>query len=403
MVIKRIIFSLITFILVQYSLFVVVHIFFEKNCELYFYNLENIDAEERYKNILSKEIISHENLRLLPQGLPSRDCESNLDSVIVKLESAKYGSYLANISFLNQLISNNPEYKIIGKNVHSRNTGFLVRKNSNLSLKNKSNSLLLRYIFWTKNNFLGNFGTNKDNSKFINAEIREAIAKSITLVVYSIVMICLMGIFFSYLFIFINKKIVQIIENFLQIFSSIPDFIIAFFLIYIFLFRFPILDGYKEFYREFSIQISIKWFCKTIYYFFLPAIVLTLSNGNLTFLIKNLYEKIISITKSEFYKFSIANGMKRRYIYFTFIFKQILPILLEYVSQKIPLIIGASILVEKVFDIHGLGYLLIKNFAKEDVGFILIIFSILYLFSIVLNIISFGLSTLLNPKLRKLV
>ena len=391
--VKRILISVLFFFVAQVALFLLVSNSFPNKMEMYLYNLHDSKPEMMYGDLYGKKILFQNEIRLI-QGFNRKEYSFDILNTLIELENGTIAAYLSNTVELDSIMITSDAYRIIGRNVFARNTGFLIRKDSTMKLADKSNSLIYRYFGWLQEVLRGNFGKTFDNSEDVSEEIGEKLPKTLILVLYSIILNTIISIVLAYFVIIFCRKGSSFVENSMELLSSIPDFLIAFLLIFIFHFKFDLLIDYKPFFREFSVYHP---FSKTLYYFLFPALTIALSNGNTSFLFKNLLEKMESIKSGVFFKISQANGMKKRYLYFVFIFKEILPITFSFISQKVPLIIGSSIIVDWVFSIDGIGYLMITNFRDKDIGCIMIIFSILYLMSIFLNLVTEIISRMLKP------
>lgn len=395
--VKRIFLSVLFFFIAQIVLFCLVSKAFPQNMEEYLYNLLAEKAENRYGELYSKKILFNPEIKLV-QGFNRKDYSDSLVVTISQLSSNEIDAYLSYLGELEDLTKEHADLMITGRNVFALNTGFLVRKSSGLKLKDRSGSVFARYFTWLRKALTGDFGKNDDNSSTISDLIKEKLPKTLFLVIYSILLNTIISIGLAYIVIMFFNRASSTIESLMELMSVIPDFIIALFLIFIFRYNLGIYSDYKEVFREFNFSYLHSNFLKSMYYFLFPAVTIAFSNGNISFLFKNLLEKMQSIRSGVFFKTSKANGMKKRYLYFVFIFKEILPMTFKYISQRIPLIIGASIIVDWVFNVRGIGYLMVKNFQQGDIGCILVVFSLLYLFSIILDYIADYLAKLLQPR-----
>jgi len=391
--VKRIFISVLFFFIAQVALFLLVSTSFPNKMEEFLYNLHDPKPQEIYGNLYGKKILFQNDIRLI-QGFNRKEYSYDKSKTLQELENGTITAYLSNTTELDSILISSDAFRVTGRNVFARNTGFLVRKDSAINLSDKSNSMIYRYFGWLQEVLQGNFGKTFDNSEKVSDEITEKLPKTLILVLYSIIINTIISIVLAYFVIMFCRKGSSFVENSMELLSAIPDFLIAFLLIFIFHFKLEIFGDYTGFFRDFN---DHHLFTKTLYYFLFPALTIALSNGNTSFLFKNLLEKMQSIKSGVFFKTSQANGMKKRYLYFVFIFKEILPITFSFISQKVPLIIGSSIIVDWVFNMDGIGYLMITNFRDKDIGCIMIIFSILYLMSIFLNLITEKASRMLKP------
>ena len=89
--------------------------------------------------------------------------------------------------------------------------------------------------------------------------------------------------------------------------------------------------------------------------------------------------------------------MKKKYINQVFVLKDITPVMFSFIAMKIPIIIGSSVIIEKIFDIEGIGNLAFRYFENVDVGMILAIFCLIYFFTIVLEFVLESINLYLQP------
>ncbi len=393
MVTKRVLLSIAFFVVTQFLLFVVIFVRYPLKMEKYLFTQSEMDSQKRYGDLFDREVHFNNDIRI-PQGFNRIEWSHDPAASIEKLRSGEIVAYVSYVDSLETIRTRHPGFKIVGRNVHSKGTAFLLRDDTPCSLEDKPGSIFYYYMTWLGNVITGKMGENDT----IRDDLVEQLPKTIFLVIYSIVISLLIGICLAYFIAIFLSKHSRAIENLFELFSSFPDFVIAFLILYVFFYKLGIISGYVEVFRGFEPGKLAESIPRSVFYFFFPALTIAISNGNISYLLKILLEKINDIKNSPSFAYLELNGMKRRYLYFVFILKEIMPITFGYISQKIPLYIGAAIIVEWMFDIKGIGYTIIVKFKDFDVGVILIYLSLLYLLSIVFDVVADTISSFFYPK-----
>ncbi len=397
-----------------YFLFYFVFLFFlltflhhseEESFDSFFLSLENQSPRSRYGNLFNK-IILHDQTCGTARGLtqdwlPSKD----IDSAAQLIAEGEADAYLASVGEIEEFVKQNRNWKITGINTYGKNYAFLVTASSKYKVSNRRMDQLSLYLRLLKNYFSGNFGYNRYRTRLIADSVSQALPYTIMIMLLSIITIIVVSLLFSYILTFSRSLFLRkFLEKALSLFSFVPEFLLGFGLLYLFHFnRIPFLQNLK-FYDDsanYFIIGKISFDLQLLKYFSLPVIALCLANGTVSIITKLLHDKMENIKKSNKFKFFSANGMKNFFLRYFIILKNLLPIIGDYLALRIPIIIGSSFIIERIFDIQGLGNLAYREFRMHDCGIILIIFSIIYFITIFLNIFFKSLNNYLQPILKK--
>lgn len=380
------------------------------NFEKYFLELENISNTKRFGDIIGKRII-YDNHIIFLRGLKTKSKISTGDAeeALISVRKGDYDVYLGKHNLINLIIKKNnfSDLKIVGINAFQKKYAFVLNRNSDLKIPNRKANIFYRFYFWIGKVIKGEFGKTNDSIREIKKEIYLSIPNTLFLISFTIITIILFSLILSYLITSnISTCIKRPIEYILELMSSLPEFLVCFALLYLVYFYFlkqgiiPLYNGYDDFYYE-PFKFSIGYLSKLLFYYSLPTIALSLSSGNISVLTKYLVAQIKSIKKSENILFLEANGMKKSYIRYIFILKMISPTIFTYIAMKIPLIVGSAVVVEKIFDLNGIGNMAFKYFKAHDTGIILMIFLIIYLITVIFDASVYLLNYIICPIKRK--
>jgi peptide/nickel transport system permease protein len=253
---------------------------------------------------------------------------------------------------------------------------------------------------WTKEMVImrNRWGLTQDRTRLILDELSRALPFTIVLVAMTIALIIVISIFLSYLITSnLPWRVKNSFETLLEVISSIPEFLFCFLLIIIFAKHLiPVYcDRFAVFPQDF------EQFLEVLGYMFLPAIALAFANGSVSTLTKYLTNRIKSIRRCQYYVFLEANGTRHIYLDHIIVFKELLPLMIRFISMKLPLIIGSSIVIERIFDIQGISNRAFQYFKGLDNGVILAIFVIVYLTTAFSDVFTEVINTFINPERNK--
>ena len=401
------IFLILTLFFAQFLLFWYLSVVNTDNFEKYFIPLKYADISSRFEQMNDKKIIFADYI-VTPFGLKVSEIVRvrTFEEGFKLLASDQYDAYLGKKEKIEKGITTLgigvQEYRMTGLNVYKKDFVFLVKNDKDIIISNRNIHPIADYLFWLRKVFTGNFGKTYNEIYEIKSEISSKLPFSIALIFMTVISIALLSLIFSYLLAGnISGWIKNILGNILEITSSIPEFLICFGLLYLMVYRVShVFSGYDTFFIT-HFSLSLSYIVKLSFFLFLPVLALSFSNGNISVLTKYLEERIINISKQGNIIFFKANGMRKFYLNYVFIFKELLPTVLTYIGMKIPLIVGSSVIIEKVFDLPGIGNMAFKYFIKKDVGVILMVFMIVYAMTILIDSIVKSFNTKLIPLYKK--
>lgn len=267
-------------------------------------------------------------------------------------------------------------------------------------------NVFYKYLIWWKNVLCLNLGTSIYKCQKVNDLIGQGLPKTLIFLSLSLIFISLSSLLLSfYIYYSTHNRIKEVLNNILETLSSIPEYIFSFIILLIFaykLFVFPpnvdilFYDHINSFHSYFKIS---NWF-RLLYYLFLPVLAVSFANGNISTLTNNLLQNIKDVNKKEYINFFRANGLSKIRLKI-FVFKELLTPLFSYLQVKMPFIVGSAIIIEKIFNLKGIGFLAIESFNTGDFGVILSILLIMLLLNIIIKTILSFFQYKFSPILQK--
>ncbi|MBR4927003.1 MAG: microcin C ABC transporter permease YejB [Alphaproteobacteria bacterium] len=260
----------------------------------------------------------------------------------------------------------------------------------------------LRFLIMVKNYALFDFGKSFYQDKTVISLILERMPVSISLGVFSTLLIYLIAIPLGI------RKAVRHGSKFdiatswgLTISYAVPAFLLAIFLIIVFaggryLSWFPLKgltsDGWENF----------PWYRQILDYLWhltLPVLAMTIGGlASLCFLTKNAF---LDELGKNYVRTAKAKGLNQRQILYGHVFRNAMLIVIAgFPAMLVSMLFTGSVLIEVIFSLNGLGLLGFEAVQNRDYP---VVFGTLYLFALlglVLNLISDFVYTLVDPRIH---
>ena len=255
-------------------------------------------------------------------------------------------------------------------------------------------ALVTQYLSWFTDVLRGDFG----NSLYYNAPVTELVAGrlpvTISLTLVSILVAVIFGLLAGML---AAVRRGTVLDKATTVFSTAgiatPNFWVGLLLIIVFSFGlgwFP-STGYKPITEGFG-----EWLMHMI----LPALALGMALG--AELQRQTRSSISDVLSADYIRTARAQGLTRREVLWGRALKNGSGPLVTVVGFQIAILLGGSVVVEKVFSLPGLGSLMIDAVLTKDLPVIQGVVLINAAFVICINLLTDVVYTLLNPKVRAL-
>lgn len=292
------------------------------------------------------------------------------------------------VFFMFQIIPGDPVLSQLGSEEMENNPELAEKLYREFNLDKSS---LERFGIWIKGIFTGDFGNSFIYNKPVKDLIKQRFSITLTLTVFAIILTVAFSIPIGFLNARVENKYLSLFLNILsQLGHGIPSFWLAIMFIWIFSFKLGI----------FSTRTTIDWNypMETIRSIIMP--VITLSIGNISIMVRYLNNTLYEEKGKEYVILARSKGLMDEKILRKHIFiNTLIPVVTILGMVLINLIMG-SILVENVFNIQGIGSLLVGAIRDGDYPVsqtVILFYSVIV---VAINLIVDFLYVLIDPRIN---
>ena len=256
-----------------------------------------------------------------------------------------------------------------------------------------SEPIAVQFVTWVSALLQGDFGTSIFSSKPVTELIMQRLEPTLLLaastIIFSVIVAVPLGTIAAY-------KSGSWIDRFVMFFSvggfSIPVFVLGYILIYLFSLTWRILpvQGYKS-----PFEFGIIPFLQHI---ILPTI--TLSVIYIALLARMTRASVIEVLEEDYIRTARAKGLSETKILMRHALKNAAVPIVTVIGLGIALLIGGVVVTESVYNIPGLGRLVLDAVLARDYPIIqglILFFSLIY---VLLNLIIDLTYTLFDPRIK---
>jgi peptide/nickel transport system permease protein len=255
------------------------------------------------------------------------------------------------VFLLAQLVPGGPVAALIGG--HATNTATIDALKARYHL---NESLVSQYLAWADQAVHGNLGRSIFTSQPVASEIWSRLPISLSLNVAGLVLALCVGIpLGSIAAARRGGKLDRGAVGIGIFLSSAPNFVMAIALVYLLAVRFTV----------FPLEGLGSGFGSEVYHLVLPSIVMAI--GPLGFVTKITRAAMLEQRDTDYVAFARARGVSRRRIYLSYILRNALIPILTASGLIITTSLTATVFVEDVFGIPGLGGLLVTSVTNTDI------------------------------------
>lgn len=253
--------------------------------------------------------------------------------------------------------------------------------------------LVKQYVSWVVNAFHGDLGISYSRNGSVVKEIKNSMEPTITLAVWAQVFTVVLAIPLG---VFAARKKGKVQDSAVIAFSllgiSIPSFLLSLLLAILFGVKLKWLPiaGYKS--------ISESGFIAHIRYIVLPVISLSLMQAAM--LARMTRASMIDVIHNDYIKTAKAKGLKESIILYKHALKNALVPILTTIGQTFASLLSGAAVVETVFNIPGIGQLIVNSVSKRDYPVIQGIVLIISLIYIGINLVIDALYGMIDPRIR---
>ena len=254
-------------------------------------------------------------------------------------------------------------------------------------------SIFEQFFRYLKNIVKGDWGTSFFNGKPVFENIFSRMEPTILITVFATLISLLLGVPIGiYAATHHNSKLDYILSSTSMIFTIVPSFCFGVGLLYLFAFKlkwFP-LSSYE--------YIEKGGFWNSIWHIFLPSLAIGLSG--MAGYARHTRSQMLDVLNSDYIRTARAKGLSDRKVYYRHALRNVMSFLITMVSGTITVNLGGATVLEKVFNIQGVGLLSYsslfgKDYPQEQA--ILIFFAVIFVFT---NILLDIVYKLLDPRVQ---
>lgn len=255
-------------------------------------------------------------------------------------------------------------------------------------------SLPVQYMIWLDGMLHGNFGTSSIYHQAVTEVVAKRLGVTFRLGFVSLILSSFLGIFLGYV---AARNQNKPLDNAICFFSglgiSTPPFLVAILLIIVFsvILGWLPVQGYTD--PSVNLGLHVK---KMI----LPCAVATF--GGIAPVIRQTRSSVLEVLGKEFVRTANAKGLKRKVITSRYIIRNALIPVLTLFGMQVCVLFGGVVVVENVFNIPGMGSLLVSAVKNRDVPlvqFCILVMAVAIITSTFLVDIAYGI---VDPRMRQL-
>jgi peptide/nickel transport system permease protein len=251
--------------------------------------------------------------------------------------------------------------------------------------------LYQQYWDWARHALTGNLGTSLFSGETVTHAVNSRLPVTLWLIIGSLLVSALVGVTLGVLSAIRGGAVGRAVDAFVLIGFALPAFWVGAELIVLFAVKlhwFP-ATGYVPF-----AQSPTAWLRSLV----LPVVALSL--GGIAAVAKQTREAMLDVLGGEYIRMAWANGIPARSIYFRHALKNASPRVLTVLGIQAVSLLGATILIENVFALPGLGSLIVNASVQHDLPVVEGVAVYFTVIVVIVNLIIDLAYTWANPKVR---
>ncbi len=139
-------------------------------------------------------------------------------------------------------------------------------------------------------------------------------------------------------------------------------------------------------------------FAQHLYYLFLPALTMALGSGSL--LVRNLRSSLLETMQADYVRTARSKGLPERRVLSGHILRNSLIPTASLVGVLLAYSIGSTVIIETVFNVPGLGWLLVNSITARDYPVVQAVTLVFALFVVLANLVTDLAYPLLDPRVQ---
>ncbi len=252
---------------------------------------------------------------------------------------------------------------------------------------------LVQYGDWLKSFVTGDMGTSYSYSKPVSTMVGDKLPITITMIVFAFLMIVALSIPLGVYTAKNQGKIAdKIVTTMNQIIMSIPPFFSGIILTFIFGIglRWFVPGGFVSYTK------SVGGF---LTYMIFPAIAIALPK--IAMAVKLLRTAILEESEKDYVRTAYSRGNNTRGMLYQHVLKNALIPVITFLGMALSDMIAGSIIIEQVFNIPGLGRILLTSISGRDYPVVEAIIMLIAFLVVIVNFLVDVLYRIVDPRMRE--
>lgn len=252
--------------------------------------------------------------------------------------------------------------------------------------------LLLRYLSWIAGVLTGNFGMSASQHKAVLEVLVERVPVTIYFSLFSFFLSIPIGILLGIISaVNRGKRIDGILTTFANVCCCLPQFFLSVLFLYLFSIKLHLLPSY-----------GFVWpwedFSKSVQRTIMP--LLCLSIGGIASICRQTRSSMLEVIGQDYIRTARAKGLAQNKIIFVHAMKNALIPVITLMGLRLGGLIGGSMFVESVFNIPGMGTLLVTAIQAQDIPLIQACVLLIAVVACVVNIITDIVYAAVDPRIK---
>ena len=257
---------------------------------------------------------------------------------------------------------------------------------------NLDKPVIVRFGMWLWDAVRGDFGTSASYHMGVLEIMGERLPVTIYLSLLAFVISVPLGIVFGILSaVYRGKGIDSVLTLLANVGSCLPQFWISVLLMYILSMKLGWLPSMGFTWLHQDAGMSVK---QTI----MPLICLAI--GGVASITRQTRSSMLEVLGQDYIRTARSKGLKNNKVIYLHALKNALLPVITLMGLRLGMLVGGSVFVENVFNIPGMGSLLVKAIQKQDIPLIQGCVLLLGAFSSVVNLITDIVYVIVDPRIK---
>lgn len=251
--------------------------------------------------------------------------------------------------------------------------------------------LILRYLSWMSKAVVGNFGMSASQHKAVLEVLRERVPVTIYFSLFSFFLSIPIGILFGVISaVNRGRKIDGIVTTLANICCCLPQFFLSVLFLYLFSIKLHLLPS-------FGFVWPWEDFTKSVQQTIMPLLCLTI--GGIASICRQTRSSMLEVLSQDYIRTAKSKGLASKKIIFIHAMKNALIPVITLMGLRLGGLIGGSMFVESVFNIPGMGTLLVTAIQAQDIPLIQACVLLIAVVACIVNILTDIIYAAVDPRI----